>query len=78
MRQFGMVIKTYVNVTNMSNLNFKRIHLFSMIVSVSSFSALWWSENTISGYRTIRLIIQYRIQFRCLGDTFRDVMCEHC
>jgi len=71
-------LKHMCNGTNMPNLNFKRIHLFSTIVSVSSFSAFWWSENAISGHRSIWLIKQYRLQFPFLGVTYRDVMCELC
>ena len=77
-RHFGMVIKTYVQWQNMPNLNFKWIHLFSTIVSVSLISAFWWSENAISWYCSICLTKLYRIQFRCLEDTYRDVMCELC
>jgi len=36
MRHFGMVIKTHVQSHKHAKSNFGRIHLFSMIVSVSS------------------------------------------
>jgi len=71
-------LKHMCNGTKMPHLNFKRIHLFSMIVSVSSFSAFLWSENPISGHRSIWLTKQYKLQFRFLGVTYGDVMCELC
>ena len=78
MCQYGMVIKTYVQSHKHAISNFERIHLFSMIVSVSSISAFWCSENATSGQRSLGLTKQYRLQFRCLGVTYRDVMCEQC
>jgi len=73
MRNFGMMIKTNVQSHKHAKSNFKRIHLFSMIVSVSSISAFRWSENAISGHRSFGRNKQYRLQFRCFGVTYRDV-----
>ena len=71
---FDWRLKQMCNRTNVPNKNFKWSRLFSLIVSVSSISALGWSENAISGHRSFCLTKQYRIQFRCLGDTYHDVM----
>jgi len=46
-------LKQMCNQTYVLNQNFKRIRQFSLIVSVSSFSAFWWSENAISGHRSL-------------------------
>jgi len=71
---FDWRLKQMCNRKNVPNQNFKWSRLFS-VVSVSSISAFWCSENAISGHRSFCLTKQYRIQFRCLGDTYRVVMC---
>jgi len=71
-------LKQMRNRTNVPNHNFKMIRLFSLIVLVSSISALGWSENVVSGRLSLGLTKQYRIQFRWLGITYRHVMCDLC
>ena len=63
-----------------ANPNFKRIisSVHICLVFISSFSAICWPENKISGHRTFLITKQYSKQFRHLQVYYRYVMCEIC